>query len=211
MEINSYLIFLSIAFAYIISPGPAVFIAINYGAIFGLQKTIYLLFGNTLGLGILAFISATGIGSLIINIPILDTVFRICGSFALIYIGLKMIINSKFIIIKQSIDNTIEDRAKFDFFKEGLMLSLSNPKPIIFFMSFYPQFINFKENQLMQFLILGFTFMLISFVSLNIYSLSSKFAFGKFLTQKRAIVFNLSSGILLVCMALLLMMQIAIA
>lgn len=208
MEINNYIIFISIAFAYIVSPGPAVFIVINYGATFGLKKTMYLVFGNTLGVGILAFISAVGIGALIISIPLLKNTLIIIGAVVLIYLGVKMIKNTKNLIIIQTIDTTIVHKNKFDFFKEGLMLALSNPKPIIFFMSIYPQFINFTENQTIQFLILGFTFMVISFISLNFYSLLSKYTLGKMLTEKRAKVFNFASGLLLIILAILLIYEL---
>jgi len=55
VEISSYFIFLLIAFGYIASPGPAVFIAINGGASIGKKKTFVLLLGNTIGIGIIAF------------------------------------------------------------------------------------------------------------------------------------------------------------
>jgi len=204
MEIHNYIYFISMAFAYIVSPGPAVFISINYGAIYGLKQTIYLLFGNTIGLGILAFISAIGVGSLITNSVFLNNAFKIMGALILIYIAIKMILNSKNINFIKNNNVVTKQKNIIDFFKEGLWLSLSNPKPIIFFISIYPQFINFNENTNIQFLILGLTFMLISFLSLSVYAISSKYTFGKILTKTNAKLFNYFSGFVLIIISIFL-------
>lgn len=206
MELNNYFLFLSIALAYIISPGPAVFIAINYGALYRTKRTMVLLIGNTIGLGILSFISAIGIGFIIMSSPLLNNLSQIFGAFFLIYLGIKMI-RSKVEFNIETKENS-SGKSLYLFFKEGLLLSLSNPKPIIFFLSIYPQFIDYGERQNYQFLLLGGTFMVLSFVALNLYSIFSKFTFGKFLTDVRIKYFNLSSGVLLILMATLLLKNI---
>lgn len=204
MDNQSYFLFLSIAIAYIASPGPAVFLAINYGAIHGLKKTIFTLLGNTTGLGILAFISAIGIGAIIVNSIYITNFIKILGAMMLLYIGIKMIISSRKAKVLEV--KTFDNRKKtmVGFYKEGLLLSLSNPKPIIFFASIYPQFINFNNEATRQFFLLGVTFMVISLLCLVLYALVSKYTIGKVLDERKVRLFNLGSGVVFIFMAFLL-------
>lgn len=204
MDNQSYFLFLSIALAYIASPGPAVFLAINYGAVHGIKKTSLTLLGNTTGLGILAFISAIGVGTIIINSEYLTNIIKIIGAIMLFYIGVKMIIASRNAKVINFKTLNSYNKSKFSFYKEGLFLSLSNPKPIIFFASIYPQFISLKSNSSEQFFLLGFSFMMISLACLIFYAFLSKYTIGKVLDKKKVSLFNLGSGVVFICMAFLL-------
>jgi homoserine/homoserine lactone efflux protein len=202
---QDYFIFIFIAIAYIASPGPAVFLSINYSAIYGFKRTFVTLLGNTTGLGILAFVSAVGIGTIIINSPLLVNIIKIIGAIVLLYIGIKMIVSSKTIeCIKIDKKNKI-DKSFYSSYKEGLILALSNPKPIIFFTSIYPQFIVIDGNENQQFLILGFSFMILSLLCLSLYAIISKYTLGKFLNEQRSKSFNFSSGITFIILAILLL------
>ena len=64
-------------------------------------------------------------------------------------------------------------------FKEGLLTSLSNPKPILFFMAVFPQFIDTEQTYLSQFLILApafcFLVLLIHFCYAEAFALASRY------------------------------------
>jgi len=206
MSFSNFILFITIAVAYIASPGPAVFIAINYALNCGIKKTAILLLGNSLGLGILAFISAIGIGAIIVASAFLTKLLQIIGALVLIYMGVKMILKAYHL---KTINIEVKSCSKdyFSYFKEGLLLALTNPKPIIFFTSIYPQFIDFSaniSNLIFQFFILGITFMALSFLILNLYALISKYILGNFLTKDFLKIFNYISGILLIFIAILL-------
>ena len=206
ISIDNMMVYISIATIYIISPGPAVFIAINYGIMHGFKKTMLLLLGNTIGLGILAAISATGVGILVVNSPLLSAVLSLLGAIFLFYLGYKMIRGSKRRQEVQSIE--IESKNGIYFLKAGLLLSLTNPKPIIFFTSIYPQFIDSSATNIVyQFTTLAVIFMFISFFSLNFYSLLAKYVLGNFLDTKRIQVFNIVSGSILIVLAILLLVS----
>ena len=204
MSITNIFLFLSIAIPYIASPGPAVFLTINYSLNYGIKNTIKLLLGNTTGLGILAFISAIGVGILIISSPVLKTFMQIGGALFLIYLGLKMIKNSNIKIKLNKINSTPL------FYKEGVILALTNPKPIIFFSSIYPQFVNTSSDKIfIEFFILGIIFMLSSFLILSIYAYFAKKFLNLFITEPQHIkLFNIFSGTILILLGFLLILQI---
>ena len=199
---QDYFIFISIAIAYIASPGPAVFLSINYSAIYGFKRTFITLLGNTTGLGILVFISAVGVGTLIVNSPLVANIIKIIGSIVLLYIGIKMIMSYR---ITECIKLDKTNKSFYNSYKEGLILALSNPKPIIFFTSIYPQFIIINGNENQQFFILGCSFMFFSLLCLSLYAIISKYTLGKFLNDKRAKSFNLISGMTFITLAILLL------
>lgn len=204
MSQNEYFIFLWVAFLYIASPGPAVFLAISYGTSYGVKKTALVLLGNSSGLGILSFLSAIGIGAVIISSPTIAQIIKILGAFVLVYIGLKMILSftkSNLIKLKQV---TNETRTNWNLYKEGLFLALSNPKPIIFFSSIYPQFVKHNGEQIRDLALLGVTFMVLSFLTLITYGIISKNTLGKFLSKEKAKWFILFSGIVFIIIAILL-------
>ena len=60
------------------------------------------------------------------------------------------------------------------FFKDGFIVAGTSPKAWIFFPLIFPQFINFNENYVSQFLILITTYMMLDFLSLIGYAILAK-------------------------------------
>jgi len=200
MALNEYITFLIVAISYIASPGPAVFIALNFGLNNNVKSAIFLFLGNTLGLGILAFISAIGVGSIIVSSPVASNVLKILGALFLIYLGIKMIKSKPKIETK-----AFTKKKSFLEFKEGVLLALGNPKPIIFFLSIYPQFIKEGNNVFFDFLLLAITFMICSFLILLGYVLISKYFLHKRIFKYLGKI-NIFSGVTLIVIAFLLLL-----
>lgn len=204
MDLNSYLLYVSVSFFYVISPGLAVFLVIQYAALFSYKSIFMLILGNVIGLGILAFVSAIGIGTVISNSEVLTNIIKLLGSLVLFYLGSKMIFSTKSIQVQSQAQNN--EKTMFKYFKEGLLLAVTNPKPIVFFGSIYPQFI-VNDNKSLQFFILAITFMLISFISLHVYAYISKNTIGKVLNQSKIKVFNVISGLALIITSIILIIN----
>ena len=212
MPTENYALYLLVAVGYIASPGPAVFFAINGGATIGIGNTAVVLFGNTIGLGALALISALGVGAVILNSDGLTSAIKIAGALWLIYMGAKMI------LAKPSNPPTVNTvtRAKPGWdnklvgFCEGFLLAITNPKPIIFFVSIYPQFVAPNTSAIQQLTALGVTFMCLSFVVLNGYSIFSKLTIGRIANPRTARIINWIFGITFVALAFFLIRQIPV-
>lgn len=213
MEFHQYLVFLSIAFFYIISPGPAVFLAINYGAVHGIKKTASLALGNSTGLAVLAIFSALGLGAVIIQSFLLLSVIKVLGALVLFYLGCKMLWSAMKPKIQafeslskpdDDIAKTVTDNGYFSFYKKGLFLSLTNPKAIIFFTAIFPQFMTAGKSvqvNLLTMFFLGITFAGISFVSLNVYGLLGQKILSKVLTDVGLRILDFISGATFVVMS----------
>ena len=68
----------------------------------------------------------------------------------------------------------IKSKTLISFFKDGFIVAGTSPKAWIFFPLIFPQFINFNENYIIQFLILIITYMVLDFLSLIGYAILAK-------------------------------------
>ncbi|BBR53769.1 MULTISPECIES: LysE family translocator [Pseudomonas] len=81
---------------------------------------------------------------------------------------------------------------------QGFMVGISNPKDIIFFISFFPQFIQITESFGKSMVVLSLLWIAIDFAVLSLYI----FAIGKIASQRSNRIITLASGIALLLIAL---------
>jgi len=96
------------------------------------------------------------------------------GAAYLIYLGIKLW-RSPTIDFEKNGDgeSAIKEPQHGLRFKEGFLVSLLNPKPIFFFMSLFPQFINHQQSYLLQFTTLTLTFCALIIVVHTTYALAA--------------------------------------
>jgi len=199
MSLEHYLSFVFIAILTITSPGPAILVAINNGLQHNMKAVFFSTLGNALGLLILAIASILGVSMLFKISAIFYTIFKTIGAFYLIYLGLKQIISSnKKLELKES-SNT---KDYFKLFKTAFLVAVTNPKPIIFFSTVMPLFINYNEPTSTQFALLIATFITISFASLSTYGFLANKSTMWFNDEKRLKRFFTFSGVTFIFMGL---------
>lgn len=123
--------------AIILLPGPNSLYVLATAAKRGVRTGYRAAFGVFLGDGVLMFASAAGVASLLRAFPPLFTVLRWGGAAYLVYLGIKLIIGA----FRPSPDRApILDSPHP--FRRALVISLMNPKAILFFISFFLQFVD---------------------------------------------------------------------
>jgi len=142
MNTDTLLIYTMVSFFYVISPGPAIFLAIANGMTGQAKATLASTLGNILGLFILSTVSMVGLGSIILASTQLFLITKVIGTTYLIYLGIKQLMASH--KIKQSVLTETHEqyRSLSAIFFEGFLLAVSNPKAILFFIAIFPQFLN---------------------------------------------------------------------
>lgn len=205
MHIDTLLIYMTVSFFYVISPGPAVFLAISNGMTGHSKAALASTLGNILGLFILSTVSMVGLGSIILASASLFLATKMMGAAYLIYLGLKQI---KACLSLQHAETHIHkatDRQLKSFFTEGFLLAISNPKPILFFIAIFPQFLNLELNLTAQFFAMTTIFMFLSFMALMTYGQMAKSS-KKFFKSKRGMAwFHRITGGLFIIMGLALL------
>ncbi len=200
MNLDIYIMYFFVAFFYIISPGPAIFLAIANGLTHNMKAVAISSFANILGLFVLSSISISGLGIILTTSATLFMGVKIIGAFYLLYLGIKQFKNvgkSKLIDEKAQIKKTNQE-----IFFESFFLAVTNPKPIMFFIALFPQFLNTSYAIMPQFFILTFTFMFISFCSLCCYGYISKNAKKYLSDQNKMAWFHKITGGLFILMGI---------
>ncbi|WP_221566835.1 LysE family translocator [Alkalihalobacillus sp. TS-13] len=123
--------------------------------------------GVCAGITIHIAIAVLGLSAIIANSVLLFQIIKYAGATFLILMGIFTLFSKKPHL--NSDTNTSEKTPKGSYFMQGMFSNVLNPKAIIFFMSFLPQFIVPDEHTLLQMIIIGITPVLITFIWLFFY------------------------------------------
>ncbi|ATB70000.1 homoserine/threonine exporter, RhtB-like [Sulfurospirillum diekertiae] len=202
MEFHTWLLYTTVAFIAIVSPGPAVLLAINNSLMYDLKATIFSSLGNASGLFVLSSAAMLGLGVVLKTSMILFTVFKIVGALYLIYLGIKQFRTLHNIFERVHLHQTQSAVRYFTIFRKGFLICITNPKPIIFFTALFPLFLEPTTPIIPQFFILTLTFMSLSFMTLMGYAFFARSLKHWFNTRNRATWFNRISGAIFVGLGL---------
>lgn len=170
MELHTWLLFTGVALVAIVSPGPAVLLAINNALAHDLKTVALSSLGNVLGLFTLSSAAMLGLGVLLHTSVYLFLSFKIVGALYLIYLGIKQFRNLGNAFTALHVKEKKSKKELFGFFKNGYLICATNPKPILFFTALFPLFMEVNRPILPQFFILTLTFMTLSFMTLMLYA-----------------------------------------
>ena len=127
--------FLVITTVLILTPGPIVTLVISTGATQGLRAALATVAGTTLGNALLLAAIALGLDWVLAHAAYLFSALRWTGALYLIYLGLKAWRSAASEAEAAPPDARVH-------FARGLAVALTNPKTIVFFTAFLPQFVD---------------------------------------------------------------------
>ena len=165
-----YFLFLQIILFLFITPGTPRIVIISYAMNYGTRKCIWIALGDVTANLIQATLVIFFIGSFIADNRETLNILKWFGIAYLFYLSYD-IYKSR----PKDFDKT-SDKSKtlLSFFKDGFIVAGTSPKAWIFFPLIFPQFINFNENYITQFLILIITYIILDFLSLIGYAILAK-------------------------------------
>lgn len=156
---DQYLLYLTITALMVASPGPGVVLTLSNAIRHGVKPALSGVFGIALGILIIAIISASSLGILLATSALAFTIIKYIGAAYLIYLGIKLWRSPAINLNSNTDGGEGNQNPRYGVrFKEGFLVSVLNPKPIFFFMSLFPQFINHQQSYLLQFTYLTLTF-----------------------------------------------------
>lgn len=158
MDFNTWLIYLLAAIGLSLSPGPNGLLALTHGALHGRRKALYTIFGGAFGFVAVIALSMFGIGALLKASLTWLTVLKWIGGAYLIWLGVQ-IWRSPAIGI--DVGGAVKPRAGWSLFRQGALSALTNPKALLFFAAFLPQFIDPARSLVVQFVVMAGTFAVI--------------------------------------------------
>ncbi len=189
MSADLYAAFLVACLVVVVVPGPTVTLIIGNSVRHGVRAGLLNAAGTQLGLSIMIAIVGIGLTSLIEAAGHWFDWLRLAGAAYLVWLGWKM--------IRSSGEATEVTPPRGGFLMQGALVALSNPKTLIFFGAFFPQFIDPARDYGLQMAIMGVTAMLFAAVSDSAYALAAGRA-GQALSAKRVrLMSRLSGGFLI--------------
>lgn len=160
MEFSTWLLYAAAAVGLSLTPGPNGLLALTHGALYGTRKTLATIFGGLLGFAAVIGMSMFGIGALLQASADLLTVLKWVGGAYLVWLGIQ-VWRSEPLGIASSEASPVSKLTRL--FSQGFLSAVTNPKGILFFVAFLPQFIDPNQSLFVQFLIMAATFVFVEF------------------------------------------------
>ncbi len=175
-------------------PGPAMMLVIQSSIDKGIQRGLAVTFGILFADSVLLLCICLGLGKLLTSSPTIVLVMNVLTSAYLLYLGGKTIYAIRY--IKQNDIDNIEELT----WKNGFLITLVNPKTIIFLLAYFPQFIqkNASISELTQLFILSILFLLSVAMVMCVYAFLANFVRHHLLKIKIRIFINLLFAVLLI-------------
>ena len=166
MSLQVYLAFIAACVALALLPGPIVTLLIANGLRHGTRAALTNIAGVQTGVGIILAVVAVGLTSLMATMGYWFDWVRFAGAAYLVWLGIRL--------IREPVAGVEADAPpppRGGFFLQGFLVALSNPKLLVFFGAFIPQFMDLRQDHLSQVALLGVTFMVIAALTDATYAL----------------------------------------
>ena len=163
----NYLLFLQIIIFLFITPGTPRMLIISYSINYGVQKCIWTALGDISANFIQAILVIFFIETFFSDYPKFLNTIKWVGVTYLLYLAYDIYTS----VPKNLIKKNIKIKSFFSFFRDGFLVAGTSPKAWMFFPFIFPQFIDFNQNFIIQFMILIFTYIILDFLSLVGYAM----------------------------------------
>ena len=135
--------FVVAAAIFIVIPGPSVVFTIGRALTVGRSAALATVVGNALGVFVQVLAVAFGVGQIVAQSAATFTVLKVAGAVYLIYLGVMAIRHRHGMHAALSDEAGVAARSGLlRSVGDGFLVGLLNPKAIIFYLAFLPQFVN---------------------------------------------------------------------
>lgn len=193
MHLSNWLLFCGIALLVTFTPGPGVLLAVSNSVAVGPRRTVFSSAGAAVGLFALSGAAMVGMGTVLAVSSTAFNVLKVLGALYLVYLGVKQWRSVG--PPKAPVANARASASSpWRLFAQGLGVALTNPKAILFFAAFFPQFLAPGESLPVQFALLTSTFVVCAMLSHVFYVLIAQVLKTQFTNPASARVFTRVSG-----------------
>ncbi len=168
MTLDIWVAFVVTSSALLAVPGPTVMLVVSYAFGQGRSTGWATVPGVTIGDFIAMTVSLAGAGAILATSATLFMVLKYAGAAYLIWLGIKLWrAKPEF----GELPDTLASSTRTSMFWNSLTVTALNPKSIVFFIAFVPQFINPTKAALPQFAILEATFLTLAAANVAVWAM----------------------------------------
>lgn len=194
MSIELWLAFVAASTVLLIIPGPTILTVISYSMAHGRRANVPLIAAVALGDSTALVVSLLGLGALLATSAFWFTVVKWTGGLYLLYLGVKLLHAG---VSSAELTTPAAPKSRWKLFANTYFVTALNPKGIVFFVAFLPQFINPGASVTRQLWVLAVTFVVMATINASLYAVFAASARKLLAPPQAQRRFNLSGGTLL--------------
>lgn len=194
MSFEIWISFVAASAVLLVIPGPTILTIISYSVSQGKQARLPLVLAVALGDSTALALSLLGLGALLASSAFWFTAVKWVGGLYLIYLGISLLRAG---ISAPRFDTAPAPKSRLSLFANTWLVTALNPKGILFFVAFLPQFIEQNHPLVPQLWLLSITFVLLAILNASVYVLFAGQARQMLSSPRNQKRFNLSGGSLL--------------
>jgi len=192
MSLQFYLAYVAACVVIVIVPGPTVTLIVANSITHGTRAGLLNIAGTQLGLAVMMGIVLIGLASIIETMGFWFDWLRLAGAAYLVWLGWKLLRAPGALAAP---GQTPAPRGGF--LLQGFLVLMGNPKALLLFGAFIPQFVDPKADYVWQVILLGATAMATAAIFDSAYAVLSGRA-REFLSVRRARLVSRASGLFLI-------------
>ncbi len=169
MEASVLLIFLPTFLAVSATPGLCMTLSMTLGMTIGLRRTLWMMAGELVGVGLVAVLSVMGVATLMLQYPQAFVLFKGLGGGYLVFLGVQLWRSRGKMAISHARTGSLRATGS-ELMTQGFVTAVANPKGWAFFVSLLPPFINDQQPLLPQISILVTMILMIELLCLLLYA-----------------------------------------
>ncbi|WP_022894191.1 LysE family transporter [Agromyces subbeticus] len=178
MTLSLWATLLAACFVISFTPGAGAINTMGNSLNAGFRRSIWGIIGQQVALIVHILIVAAGVGVLVARSPVAFEVIRYAGAAYLVYLGIRQLLakpqppggaddgdraeGGETNVALRAPSPSLESR--WSMFRRGVWVNLLNPKAIVFFLAFLPQFLRPELPLLPQYLIVGLTVVVVDVI-----------------------------------------------
>lgn len=194
MHLEIWLAFVAASVVLLVIPGPTILSVISYSMAYGRRANVPLVAAVALGDSTALAVSLLGLGALLSASAFWFTVVKTIGGLYLLYLGIRLLRAGA---APGTIAKPPAPASRWRLFLNTYAVTALNPKGIVFFVAFLPQFVRAGESAGRQLWVLAITFVVLAALNATLYAIFAAAASRALATPRAQRYFHIAGGSLL--------------
>ena len=194
MPLQLWLAFVAASAVLLVIPGPTILTVISYSVAHGKRANVPLVAAVALGDSTALVVSLLGLGALLATSAFWFTAIKWVGGLYLLYLGIKLLRAG---ISPAVLAAPAAPGSRWRLFANTYLVTALNPKGIVFFVAFLPQFIDPRADLTRQLWVLALSFVFMAALNASLYAVFAGSARRLLASPRAQRRFNLAGGSLL--------------
>lgn len=194
MSLQLWLAFVTASAVLLIIPGPTILTVISYSLAHGKRANVPLVAAVALGDSTALVVSLLGLGALLATSAFWFTAIKWVGGLYLLYFGIKLLRAG---ISPAVVAAPAAPGSRWKLFANTYLVTALNPKGIVFFVAFLPQFLDPRAGVTQQLWVLALTFVAMAALNATLYAVFAGSARRLLASPRAQQRFNFAGGSLL--------------